>query len=373
MARTGTRWWSRAKTGGGDPVPRQGPPLRPPPALAPPPRPGVGALAARVVGLLGEAARLGVPTGPLRAALVRAGALGPADGPPRADELAGWLGGLDPGALARVRAAAVVFAERLDAAANGPIAVVSDPVAATTWMWWDAREQAAGEDAGSGRVVLVEVRGEDGAEDGAGAAGALTVLVHPVEDPRPDFRKALTSRAVGQALDRARRGPPDPTLRAAALTALSRAPVAAGAGWTTAFAEPRPREARSDLPSLSGTVAVVGSTGVEVGARTVRRSAVLHTVSPTVAAAMLLVENPDLVNALVDVAVAAGDGTAGAAFAAALVAARAPDPATSEAARATGTVHRPPEAGTTVRIAGAPGGGSGVEHYAGKNRHLLPG
>jgi hypothetical protein len=358
MARVGTRWWpARARRGTpfddlADPVAARPEGLLPaPPAQEPPvevevPDPAARELARRVVGLLDEASRRGVPTGPLREA-VTAGASDAGE-----EELAERLGRLDAFHLARAQDGVAAFAERLAAAADGPIAVVSDPVAGSTWMWWDAREQAAGADTAIGRVSLVEVRGESADAD----AERLTVLVRAVADPKPDFRKALTSRAVGQALDRVRRDPADAALRAAAVNALSRTPVAGGVDWTVAFTEARPRVLSDDVPALSGTVAVIGSVRIEVGGRSVLRNTVLHTVSPSAAAAMLLVENPGLVNGLVDLAAEPGDRTVGVAWQGALTTAGPPDLAGSAVARQAGTVHRPPEVGTTLRITAGPAG-----------------
>jgi hypothetical protein len=375
MVRAGTRWWAgrprsapRADAGsppGADPLAPRALPDPPPPAdpgAPPSPRPAARELAERVAGLLADATRRGLPTAPLRECV--AGAFGTADpftGP--ADSLVAaltaGLAGLDGPALRPVEDGVGAFAARL-AAAAAPIAVVSDPVAGTTWLWWGAQEQAAGRDGRPDTVALAGVRTD----------GSLTVLVHVIADPKPDLRKVLTSRAVGQSLDRLRRAPDEPALRAAAVNALSGTPVADGADWAVALAGRHPRTGGPALPELGGTVAVVASVAARIGRRTVRRSSLLHTVSPTPAAAMLLADNPELVNALVDVVIAPGDGGAGEALQAGLVEARPPDLDASADARRAGTVFRAPEVGTTVRITGAPGPDL-RRRAAGKNRYLL--
>jgi hypothetical protein len=305
------------------------------------------------VDLLAEAGRCGLSTAALHRCLAAELAGDPLAAPDgsRVTALIEALVRLDGPAGSRVRAGVEAFAARLRAAAAGPIAVVSDPDAGCTRMWWGAGAPAAGADPGAGEVVLAVLRADEG------EPGRLSVLVRPVADPEPDFRKALTARAVGQALDRVRREPGDPALLAAAVTALSRTPVTGGAEWVLAGTAPLP----TDLPALGGTVAVVGSAVARIGGRTVRRSSVLHTVSPSAAAAMLLADGPQLVDALVDLVVApvqqGGDPAAGAAFLAGLAAARPPDLAASAAARRAGTVHRAPEVGTTVRITADPGAG----------------
>jgi hypothetical protein len=372
MVRAGTRWWAarpKGAPGAGDPLAR--PELPDPPAPAgpepvPPLRPAARELAERVAGLLSDAPRRGLPTAPLRECV--AGALGSAEpftGPTDAlvPALTQGFARLDGPALLAVEDGVGAVAARL-AAATGPIAVVSDPDAGSTWLWWDAREQAAGRESGAPDAIALAAVRTDGA-----APGRLSVLVRVIADPKPDLRKVLTSRSVGQALDRLRRAPDEPALRAAAVTALSRTPVADGTDWAVALAGPHPRPDDPAVPALGGTVAVVSSVAARIGSRTVRRSALLHTVSPTAAAAMLLADNPELVNALVDVVAAPGDGGAAEALQAALVGARPPDLDASAAARQAGTVFRAPEVGTTVRITGAPGPDL-RRRAAGKNRYL---
>jgi hypothetical protein len=377
MVRAGTRWWvARPKgahgagtgtrpAGADDPLAAPTLPDPPPPddpGPVPFPRPAARELAERVAGQLAGATRRGLPTAPLRDCV--AGALGTADpfaGPAESlvAALTVALSRLDGPAVRRVEDGVDAFAAG-SAAAAGPIAVVSDPVAGTTWMWWGAGEQAAGRDGIPDTVSLAGIRVDE----------PLTVLVRVIADPKPDLRKVLTSRAVGQALDRLRRAPDEPALRAAAVNALSGTPVTDSADWAVALAGPHPRRDGPALPELGGTVAVVASVAARIGSRTVRRSALLHTVSPTAAAAMLLADNPELVNALVDVVIAPGDGGAGEALQAGLVGARPPDLAASAAARQAGTVFRAPEVGTTVRITGAPGPDL-RRRAAGKNRYLL--
>jgi hypothetical protein len=368
-----TRWWARSKgadrtdarpAAADDPLAPPVLPDPPPPAgpaPVPPLRPAARELAEKITELLADAARRGLPAAPLRdcvvAALGRDPFTGPAESP--VTTLIEGLARLDGPALRPVEDGVAAFAARSRAAAS-PIAVVSDPGAGTTWLWWGAQEQAAAREGGPEAVALAGIRTD----------GSLTVLVRTVADPKPDLRKVLTSRAVGQALDRLGRAPDEPALRAAAVSALSRTPVPDGADWAVALSGPQPRTGGPALPDLGGTVAVVSSVAARIGSRTVRRSALLHTVSPTPAAAMLLADNPELVTALVDVVSGPGDGGAGEALQAGLVGARPPDMAASAAAREAGTVFRAPEAGTTVRITGAPGPDL-RRRAAGKNRYLL--
>ncbi|MDT0354074.1 hypothetical protein [Pseudonocardia charpentierae] len=89
-------------------------------------------------------------------------------------------------------------------------------------------------------------------------------------------------------------------MQAAAVEAVERRGHSAG-DWTEAFARNGSVSTRPASARLKGTVAVVQSRNEQVGDRNCQINRIVHTVSPTVAAAALL-DNPNVVDGLIDVA-----------------------------------------------------------------------
>ena len=125
--------------------------------------------------------------------------------------------------------------------------------------------------------------------------------------------------------------------------------------WTTAYASTGTAALGPGARGLDGTVAVIHSKAVQVGDHQYQENTIVHTVSPDIAATVLL-ENPDVVHGLIDLACSPGDAQATAEFERAVGSALVADLASSAAARrGHGTVHRPPAVGRTLRVTGAAG------------------
>lgn len=239
----------------------------------------------------------------------------------------------------------------------GAVDVAEDPQTGLRRTWWhpepvkNPREQAgdsAGED--RGHILLVELSGAQVGDENR----QLNVYVRTIEDPKVDFESLMTDSDVAAALARLAATPGDADLRQAAVDALAGVQRSA-ADWTEAYAGTGTAAMSPGASNLDGTVAVVRSRGVQVGDGQYQENTIVHTVSPEVAATVLL-ENPDVVNGLLDVASAPGDATAAAAFERAVGAALVADLACSAAARrGHGTVYRPPGSGRTLRVQNAAG------------------
>jgi hypothetical protein len=327
-------------------------------------------LAARVVGLSERADELGISARPLQQAVMR----WTADPGARAnlhvsaaggvtERLASRLDGLGTSDLGRFADAVESFATGLDATVPVEVLTTAGGTGSTR-MSWSGPESA--ERSTTGRIVLVGVQGAQVGEHN----DQLNVFVQTVEHPKVDFRAALRSDpAVVEALEAFRADPADPDLRAAAVDALSDVPTCGAADWTNVFAVGGMRTVGPSSPSLDGTVAVVESHSVQVGDRNVQTNTIEHTVSPTVPAALLLIENPELVNSLIDLAANPEDQAAAVAFRGAVESALVGDLAASAVARSDGTVYRPPTAGRTLRISHAPGVSVG-RRVSQKNQYL---
>jgi hypothetical protein len=201
-----------------------------------------------------------------------------------------------------------------------------------------------------GRVVLVGVRG---AQVGDGNR-QLNVFVRTIEDPKINFEVLMADSEISAALAGLAADPEDAGLRQAAVDALSGVRRSA-TDWTTAYTSTGTAALGPGARGLDGTVAVIRSRGVQVGDHHYQENTIVHTVSPDIAPTVLL-ENPDVVNGLIDLACSPGDTKATAEFERAVGSALVADLASSAAARrGHGTVYRPPAAGRTLRVTGTAG------------------
>jgi hypothetical protein len=245
--------------------------------------------------------------------------------------------------------------DRIDAATTAhregqtPVTVATDGAPELTRTWWEPAESDAGS-ADRGHVRLVAVCG---AQVGDGNR-QMTFVVHEVDDPEIDFAALMGDSEVARCLAACAEAPDDPQRRLAAVAALSGRDRPAG-DWTEICARPGTATEGRGSPHLDGTVALVHSRSVQIGDRSYQENRVLHTVSPTLAADFLL-DNPDVVNRLVDVAARPADGAATRGLERAVEAALCRDLEQSTAPRSGyATVYRPPTAGRTLEVEDAIG------------------
>jgi hypothetical protein len=241
---------------------------------------------------------------------------------------------------------------QVDPEMRDAIEVVNDPHGMTR-TWWHF---AAGDEVREpgqqdrGRVVLVGVQG---AQVGDGNS-QMNVFVRTIKNPKIDFEVLMKDSRIAAALAELAANPQDVGLRQAAVDALSGV-RRSKEDWTTAYAGKGTAILGLGARRLDGTVAVVRSKNVQVGDHHYQENTIVHTVSPDIAATVLLA-NPDVVNGLIDVACSPGDAPATAEFERAVGSALVADLANSAAARrGHGTVHRPPAAGRTLRVANTAG------------------
>jgi hypothetical protein len=220
--------------------------------------------------------------------------------------------------------------------------------------WWPARtatkpgpreRHGTSTEPDRGRVVLM---GVTGAQLGEGNH-QLTVFVREVKDPQIDFEKLTKNPDVATKLADLSADPTDADARQAAVDALTSVQRQA-TDWTTVYSGTGSAILGSGAPKLDGTVAIARSRSVQVGDYNYQENSIQHTVSLRIAANVLL-QNPDVVNGLIDIACAPGDADAMARFQRAINGTIESDLANSAVSRrGHGTVHRPPKAGKTLRI-----------------------
>jgi len=235
------------------------------------------------------------------------------------------------------------------------LVVDSDTHVARTW--WPAgtateprsdERRGAGVERDRGRVVLVGVQGAQVGENNT----QVNVFVREVENPEIDFEALTRHPAVATTLAELASDPTNDEARQAAIDALSQVRQPA-TDWTTAYASTGSAVTGAGAPRLDGTVAVVRSRSIQVGDHQYQENTILHTVSPEIAATLLL-GNSDVVNGFIDVACTPGDAGATAAFERAINSTLVSDLANSSASRrGHGSAHRPPAAGRTLRITNA--------------------
>jgi hypothetical protein len=246
---------------------------------------------------------------------------------------------------------------QVDRETRAAIELVKDPRTGMMRTWWHSavgdglREPLRQDSDGDrGQVMLVGVRG---AQVGDGNR-QLNVFVRTIEDPKIDFEVLMADSKISAALTGLAANPGDDDRRQAAVDALSGV-RRSRADWTTAYAGTGTAILGPGAHRLDGTVAVIRSKAVQVGDYQYQENTIVHTVSPDIAATVLL-ENPDVVNGLIDLACSPGDAKATAEFERAVSSALVADLANSaEARRGHGTVHRPPAAGRTLRVADTAG------------------
>jgi hypothetical protein len=227
------------------------------------------------------------------------------------------------------------------------VAVDTDSTRGLTRTFWTSPGAAEiGADAGDrGHVRLVAVTC---AQVGDGNR-QLNFVIHEVDDPKIEFDALMGDSRVADCLAACAEEPGDPERRAAAVAALSGQKRAAE-DWTEVCARPgAAREGRGSA-RLDGTVALVRSRSVQVGDHCSQENRIVHTVSPTLAAHVLL-DNPAVVDGLIDVASRPNDANAAQRFERAVETALCTDLAESTAPR-TGyaTVYRPSAAGRTLQV-----------------------
>lgn len=264
-------------------------------------------------------------------------------------ELAGHLRACPVPDPAAVDHAITTLQELADRPQPGSLGVSTDPATGRVALFWDA-DKPTDQESDRGSVLLVAVTG--------GQVGDHTtqhnIITHVVDDPVLDFATLMRDPDISQALAAVARDPDDPDTRAAAVHALS-STTADATDWTTPYAREASARTQPFWNLLDGTVMIVRSRGVQVGDRTRQVNEVVYSNSPTIDAAATLT-HPDVVNTLINVTSRPGDRAARIAFDNALSAGLRSDLAQSDAARrGYGTVHRPPDAGRTLRIENATG------------------
>ena len=182
------------------------------------------------------------------------------------------------------------------------------------------------------------------------------MFVHEIAEPSVDFRQVLEQDAVAAALAALTQDPADPKLRAAAVAALTSARPESSSDWTEAYASPATASSGRGATKLNGTVAIVGSRGVQIGDTNYQYNRIVHTVSPTIDAAHLLDDTPGLANGLLDVACAPENRRAASALSEVLTVNLTQTlGASSASSTGYGTAFRPPAVGRTLRVTKAAG------------------
>lgn len=264
-------------------------------------------------------------------------------------ELAGHLRSCPAPDPAAVDHAITTLQELADRPQPGSLGVSTDPTTGRVALFWGA-DTPTDQESDRGSVLLVAVTG--------GQVGDHTtqhnIITHVVDDPVLDFATLMHDPEISQALAAVAHDPDDPDTRAAAVHVLN-AGHADATDWTTAYARETSARTQPSWNLLGGTVLIVRSRGVQVGDRTRQVNEVVYSNSPTINAAAMLT-HPEVVNTLIDVVTRPGDRAARIAFDNAFSAGLRSDLAQSGAARrGYGTVHRPPDAGRTLRIENATG------------------